>query len=199
MYRIAVAVTGSGLLAALVVSQKKRFKAFASSKDSHTDHGRHKWDFDWDKRQKLSTSEPGDKQAMVEPSATRTLLLIRHGQYEHWHKDRERHVLTELGREQARLSGERLKELNKPYLIIHHSTMPRAIETTEIISRSLPNVPMKSSDMLREGAPIRPEPPHKSWRPEEYVSGLFVDDVIMMSYHEDPAEICSYHYHSKFE
>lgn len=70
-------------------------------------------------------------------------------------------------------TGKRLKELGEPYTILYHSTMPRAIETAKLISESLPGVPVKSCDLMREGAPIRPEPPSSTtWRPEEYVSTL---------------------------
>lgn len=68
-------------------------------------------------------------------------------------------------------TGKRLKELGEPYTILYHSTMPRAIETAKLVSESLPGVPMKSCDLMREGAPIRPDPPTSTtWRPEEYVS-----------------------------
>ena len=67
-------------------------------------------------------------------------------------------------------TGKRLKELNETYTILYYSTMPRAVETAQLVNQSLPDVPMKSCDLLREGAPIRPDPPSKHWRPEEHVS-----------------------------
>ena len=78
-------------------------------------------------------------------------------------------VLTELGRRQAAATGRRLKELFLPYSVIHYSTMVRATETALIISKSLPGVPTKTTDMLREGAPMEPEPPSTHWRPEHHV------------------------------
>lgn len=72
-------------------------------------------------------------------------------------------------------AGKRLKELGEPYTILYHSTMPRAVETAKLISESLPGVPVKSCDLMREGAPIRPDPPTSTtWRPEEYVSTLIL-------------------------
>ena len=68
------------------------------------------------------------------------------------------------------LSGERLKLLGEPYTIILHSTMPRASETAHLIAESLPGVPMKSCDLLREGAPCPPDPPSPHWKPDDYVS-----------------------------
>lgn len=93
-------------------------------------------------------------------------------------------------------TGKRLKELGEPYTILYHSTMPRAIETAKLISESLPGVPVKSCDLMREGAPIRPEPPSSTtWRPEEYVSTLTLKvakchcyTVILFIYFISPSE-----------
>ena len=50
-----------------------------------------------------------------------------------------------------------------------HSNMTRAIETANIITESLPKVPVLPADsILREGAPIAPEPKVGSWKPEYY-------------------------------
>ena len=46
------------------------------------------------------------------PTARRTYILVRHGQYEMKETDEER-ILTALGREQANLAGERLSSLWK--------------------------------------------------------------------------------------
>lgn len=47
--------------------------------------------------------------------------------------------------------------------------MTRAAETAGLIQEFLPGVPTASSDLLREGAPIPPEPPVGHWRPEAQV------------------------------
>ena len=52
---------------------------------------------------------------------------------------------------------------------MHHSTMIRAVETAQLISESLPDVPMKSTDILCEGAPIEPEPAVGHWKPDLWV------------------------------
>ena len=75
-----------------------------------------------------------------------------------------------LGREQASLTGERLKALSLPYTRLIHSTMTRATETASLILDKLDELPVDKCDMLREGAPIPPEPPVGSWRPEMHVS-----------------------------
>lgn len=71
-------------------------------------------------------------------------------------------------------SGRRLKELGEKYAIIYYSTMPRATETAQLVAESLPNVPTKSCDLLREGAPHYPDPPSKHWKPQHYVSIIHV-------------------------
>lgn len=140
------------------------------------------WDFDWDKRDPASLVPPtkGSLQSEEEikkqsidrprPTATRHLLLIRHGQYNlKGIKDEER-SLTTLGWEQAEFAAQRLKALALPYTKITQSSMTRAKNTASVISKHLPNVPVETCDFLREGAPIRPEPESPNWRPEASVS-----------------------------
>ncbi|GAB1289982.1 Serine/threonine-protein phosphatase PGAM5, mitochondrial [Apodemus speciosus] len=70
--------------------------------------------------------------------ATRHIFLIRHSQYHvdgSLEKDR---TLTPLGREQAELTGLRLASLGLKFNKIVHSSMTRAVETTDIISKHLP-------------------------------------------------------------
>ena len=78
-------------------------------------------------------------------------------------------VLTEMGRRQADATGKRLKALKIPFTTIHYSTVVRATETAQIICEAFPDIPTKSTDLLREGAPIRPEPPSRHWKPEKWV------------------------------
>lgn len=88
--------------------------------------------------------------------ATKTLVLVRHGQYSAKTETSEE-SLTALGRKQARLAGKRLKEYK--FDKIHCSTMPRAIETTKIICGEM-RVTKKAlqTDNLRECVPGFP--PH---------------------------------------
>ncbi len=170
MYRVAAIATGCGALTALLVSQGDRFKAYATSAQgipTDTSSLGSKWNSNWDHREPTSI-KPGEE--VSKPTARRTLLLIRHGQYETWHEDRSKRILTALGREQAQLTGQRLKDLSKDYTLLTSSSMPRAKETAQLIAECLPQVPREQSDLLSEGAPIQPEPPSKHWRPEEYVS-----------------------------
>uniref|UniRef100_A0A0B6ZG88 Serine/threonine-protein phosphatase PGAM5, mitochondrial n=1 Tax=Arion vulgaris TaxID=1028688 RepID=A0A0B6ZG88_9EUPU len=137
-----------------------------------------KWDSNWDRRDPHSLVPPpkgsgdGDsdynKQLKAHtPTASRHILLIRHGQYfDNAAIDKER-FLTSLGRAQAELTGQRLKELDLPYTILISSTMTRALETAELVHKYLPDIEHVTDDSLREGAPIPPEPPLGSWRPEQ--------------------------------
>ncbi|XP_060077034.1 serine/threonine-protein phosphatase PGAM5, mitochondrial-like [Ylistrum balloti] len=141
-----------------------------------------KWDYNWDKceaaslvrppKSNNSSDEKNAKDAKNElkkhaPTATRHLLLIRHGQYNTDGEDDSQRYLTELGRKQAEYTGQRLKDLGLSYTILLSSTMTRAKETADIIQKFFPDVPRKETDMLREGAPIPPEPPVDHWRPEK--------------------------------
>lgn len=74
------------------------------------------------------------------------------------------------GRKQAEATGKRLAELKLPYSLIVKSTMTRALETSQIIEKSLINVPVEDDGLLVEGAPIPPEPPIGHWKSERYVS-----------------------------
>ena len=76
-----------------------------------------------------------------------------------------------ISRIQANQTGQRLQHLNIKYTKLVCSTLIRAIETADIIAQHLPNVPRETCDLLREGAPIVPEPPSSSnWRPAKRVS-----------------------------
>jgi serine/threonine-protein phosphatase PGAM5 len=112
--------------------------------------------------------------------ATRTLYLVRHGQYRHMETDRDAGVtveqackldagLTPVGIEQARLTAQRLNSL----LIsaIHCSTLPRALETAEIIAQGFPAVPLHRSRALWECIPC--VPPARA----ESFARLFIGDL----------------------
>lgn len=145
-----------------------------------------RWDYNWDMRDPKSLmislkgdfgdlpeseqSEYADRLEKAKASATRHILLVRHGQYKINEDKDELRQLTPLGRDQANRVGERLKELQLPYTRIIKSTMTRATETADIIAKYLPDIPMSSCDYIREGAPIQPNPPSKTWRPEAQVS-----------------------------
>ncbi|XP_065549280.1 serine/threonine-protein phosphatase PGAM5, mitochondrial isoform X2 [Lathamus discolor] len=136
------------------------------------------WDSNWDRREPLAlinlkkkNEETGEEELSsrlnhFKAKATRHIFLIRHSQYNlDGRADKDR-TLTPLGREQAELTGKRLASLGIKFDQIIHSSMTRATETTEIISKHLPGVKKVSTDLLREGAPIEPDPPVSHWKPE---------------------------------
>ena len=51
--------------------------------------------------------------------------------------------------------------------------MTRAKETATDIHKHVSHLPVETSDLLREGAPIPPEPPLSQYQPEDYVSHGF--------------------------
>lgn len=91
-------------------------------------------------------------------TAPRKLFLIRHGQYENTEAEGaepDGH-LTAKGRQQAKLTGQRLANL--PINIIHYSPLERTTETADLIAQSFPNAPRQPSLLLRECIPSVPEP-----------------------------------------
>nr|CAB3264803.1 serine/threonine-protein phosphatase PGAM5, mitochondrial-like [Phallusia mammillata] len=125
-----------------------------------------KWDNDWDKR------------ACDKSTATRHIILIRHGQYNLAGKGDEERYLTSLGKEQASLTGLRLKELglDKKLNLVTYSTMTRAKETCDLIYKQLDApITLEKSDLLREGAPIEPDPPTPHWAPDPKT--FFIDSA----------------------
>ncbi|XP_029685326.1 serine/threonine-protein phosphatase PGAM5, mitochondrial isoform X2 [Takifugu rubripes] len=171
----------------LAACRRSRFTVQAAQPAHHTPApSGHSWDFNWDKRDPSAlingkkkdsvTEDPSSEQDGCKPKATRNILLIRHSQYNlSGNNDKER-ILTPLGREQAELTGHRLASLGLKYDVLIHSSMTRATETAQIISKYLPGVELSSCDLLREGAPIEPVPAVTHWKPDAV-------------YHEDGARI----------
>ncbi|XP_032236163.1 serine/threonine-protein phosphatase PGAM5, mitochondrial isoform X2 [Nematostella vectensis] len=128
------------------------------------------WDNNWDfcetGKRKLS-SDGMLEEPDIKPTGKRHLIFIRHGQYMDREDEDDKKVLTELGRLQAEITGQRLKDLNHNYTKIIVSDMIRAEQTADKICKYLPNVPRETCSMLREGAPFPPDPPSSNWRPEQ--------------------------------
>jgi serine/threonine-protein phosphatase PGAM5 len=78
-----------------------------------------------------------------------TLYLVRHGQYDELNDG----GLTDLGWKQAAHVGKALKGHNISR--IYTSTLRRALETTEVVSRSFPNVPIRKTTLLCEAVPTK--------------------------------------------
>lgn len=200
---ILAAAAGGAIVGYVVSSDERRRTAQASWTTGYTPSV--KWDWNWDRREAHSLVKPRnpkndinnnivngnfeDRVEKVKPSASRHLIFIRHGQYNlEGVSDSERY-LTQLGREQASLTGDRLKQLNLPYSRIVYSTMTRAAETARIIIERLDNVEeVEHCDLLREGAPVPPEPPIGSWKPEMhfYADGARIEAAFRKYVHRAP-------------
>jgi serine/threonine-protein phosphatase PGAM5 len=89
------------------------------------------------------------------PRGLRTIILVRHGVYDETDlRDSEvGKALLPEGREQARLTGERLAGWPARIDVLRASTMTRARETAEIIARSLPGLAPVPDRDLRECEP----------------------------------------------
>ena len=163
-----------------------------------------KWNFNWDcrhydeyqgaddNRTNLSSnvSNDADLQQTVSLSratASRHLILVRHGQYNLDGQTDEERSLTELGCEQAQATGQRLSSLNVPISYMVSSTMTRAKETADLIRPFLPDeIPSLPNDaILCEGAPFPPEPRVSAWKPEThyYVDGSRIEAAFRKYFH----------------
>lgn len=140
---------------------------------------RRSWNPDWDGR------APPNGEKMKAVGAIRHLLFVRHGQYD---LDSEEHGLTELGRKQSerlaqRLVTDRLTPKKDRYGVVQVqyagiwvSNVTRAIQTAQILSAHLPDVPLKEPDpLLAEGKPTQPHPSSSPSR----LSDLWEDSVRM--------------------
>ena len=87
-------------------------------------------------------------------------------QYDETHKEDEKRVLTELGREQADLTGKRIAEMMQTLQthpckvkLLVVSNMTRAKETADIIARHITDVERSDPDpLLNEGRPCHTIP-----------------------------------------
>ena len=173
IWRSAILLAGSGATLAMVAMSYDDDKR---KEDSNKLRAFAQWDNNWDRR--APPADAGDSTDSAKPTkatASRHLILVRHGQYDMTHKPDELRILTQLGHQQAIVTGKRLKELQATtgngYNALIHSTMKRAIETTNDIMSSLEIIPPVSScDLLREGSPCKPEPSSPIWKPQEHVS-----------------------------
>ncbi|MEU9125440.1 histidine phosphatase family protein [Streptomyces sp. NPDC048506] len=82
--------------------------------------------------------------------ATRYLYLVRHGEAS---PDESR--LTEGGRQQATLLGQRLRDI--PFAAVHHGPLPRAEATARLIGDQLKNVPLRVTVAAGDYVPYMPE------------------------------------------
>jgi probable phosphoglycerate mutase len=81
---------------------------------------------------------------------TRYLYLARHGQ-----ALPDESALTEAGRRQATLLGERLRGV--PLSVVHHGPLARAAQTAKLIGERLEGVPLRMSEAAGDYVPYLPD------------------------------------------
>ena len=84
------------------------------------------WNHYWD-----TTKKPSNNKSI------RSITLIRHGQYYSHAVSKKDKTLTKLGKIQAEITGQKLKSMGINYDNIYCSTLIRAKQTANIISREL--------------------------------------------------------------
>jgi serine/threonine-protein phosphatase PGAM5 len=102
--------------------------------------------------------------------ATRTIYLIRHGEYQldeikkldrdltleqHYRLHMKEGGLTSVGKKQAECTAQRMSSL--PISAIHCSSLRRASETAEVIAKEFCGIPTRKSRLLWECVPDIPE------------------------------------------
>lgn len=100
--------------------------------------------------------------------ASRFLYLVRHGEAD---DDGE---LTVRGEEQARLTGERLRDV--PLAAIRHSPQRRAARTAEIVAGYVPGVRPAESGLLDDYIPGDPDNSQLAAGYAQFVSGYDPDE-----------------------
>lgn len=153
------------------------------------------WKNDWDMREPVpvvsadGVSVPNQEK---KPKAIHQIVMIRHGQYNSKGDRDEEHVLTDLGKLQSKLTGERVKALIDgkviyPVKSVYYSTMTRATESYLEIEPSLPESlkshQIQPCSMIREGAVCKPVPNSPSWIVSEedfFKDGQRVSAVIVI-------------------
>ena len=91
----------------------------------------------------------------AQENGTRTIYLIRHGEYTPQDDNipDSENVLTPLGIAQARLVSARLKSMNVKFSSLTSSTMTRARQTAMVINEDFPDLNLEESDLIRECTP----------------------------------------------
>ena len=90
---------------------------------------------------------------------TRSLSIVRHGEADAWGN------LTERGRRQSALVGERLARSRVPVDVVWHSPLPRAADSARLLADRLGPVLVDEAPELVDHVPYVPSPEHvtASW------------------------------------
>eukprot|EP01084_Bolivina_argentea_P181201 312980_1 len=101
------------------------------------------WDWNWDGRHAyyLQYLQKGQQQdPPIKPKGQRTITLIRHSQYNRIQGEiNDDRTLTQVGIQQAQLTGQRLRDLDMKFDKIYASGFTRAQQTCQYIVEQLPH------------------------------------------------------------
>jgi probable phosphoglycerate mutase len=126
----------------------------------------------------VNRRQSGTRIGTVGAMGTKLLYLVRHGEA---NGDTESSELTETGRRQAALLGERLRGV--PFTGIHHSPLARAAQTAAIVGEALPGVAISPSKLLGDCIPSSPD---RELLPPKYAA--FLDTVSPLELEEGPPQ-----------
>jgi serine/threonine-protein phosphatase PGAM5 len=96
------------------------------------------------------------------------LYLVRHGE-QNPSSDHANGGLSQLGREQAHRLGRRLDAI--PFSAIHHSGLPRAVQTADLVAGHLPQVPRHACDFVADRTPV-PSTRQRGRYPDRWLAWL---------------------------
>lgn len=125
------------------------------------------WDHNWDRQYPKGNAK--------KPNSTRTIIIIRHGQFQlvQTDQDQSKPILTNVGKVQSKLTGKRLKAMNIPISHVYYSATVSAAETADQICKIVSCKNKEATKALAEGAPpIEPVPPINHWKPSKKVTTL---------------------------
>ena len=144
---------GIGLGGAIPALADEMKDSYAPGSECHPELPYGKWVSNWDGRAAPPEASDEVKEAM-KTGTIRHLILIRHGQYV---LDDENHPLTQLGKEQARICGKRIKAWEQDHNVkidkLVSSTMLRAKQTGDILSKELGIKVSERDVLISEGYP----------------------------------------------
>ncbi|XP_022231671.2 serine/threonine-protein phosphatase Pgam5, mitochondrial [Drosophila obscura] len=124
---------------------------------SATGESKGTWTNDWDQSNPMAAQVSKGQKS----KASRHIIMVRHGHYKKTPTSGEQ--LTDLGRQQAKWTGQRLRQFNISWDQVVVSTMTRAQQTSAIILKELDfdSCQVINTDELREGAPYLGDPPQR--------------------------------------
>ncbi|MEH1027899.1 histidine phosphatase family protein [Micromonospora profundi] len=101
---------------------------------------------------------------------TRLLYLTRHGEQDLTGPGEPDTGLSERGRRQAALLGERLR--GRSFAAVHHGPLLRAAQTAELVAQSLPEVPVYATELAGDHLPYDTDPAGLPQAYAEFLAGF---------------------------